>query len=79
MIIALSDNRQIEVKNINLVGGTVDYRRINDPVYSGDCMGYLKGLMETSTIEEVEAAIMLAIEVDCGLAEYPPNPEPKGE
>lgn len=37
MIFTLEDGREVEVKNINLVTGTVDYRRTNDGVYSGDC------------------------------------------
>jgi len=38
MIIELSNGIQVEIKLINLSGGSVDYRRINDPVYGGDCM-----------------------------------------
>jgi len=60
MIITLSDGRQVEIKTINLTGKSVDYRRINDPVYSGDCILYI----EINDLATAEAAIKAALEAE---------------
>ena len=59
MEIKLEDGTEIAIKNINIVGGTVDYRRVNDPVYSGDCVLYLA----VSDLATAEAEIKAALEV----------------
>jgi len=57
MIIELSNGIQCEIKLINLSGGSVDYRRINDPVYTGDCVLYLQVTSLASAEEEIKAAL----------------------
>jgi len=57
MIIELSNGIQVEIKLINLSGGSVDYRRINDPVYSGDCVLYLQVTDLVTAEEEIKAAL----------------------
>jgi len=57
MIIKLSNGIQVEIKLINLAGGSVDYRRINDPVYGGDCVLYIKISCLASAEEEIKAAL----------------------
>lgn len=60
MIIELADGRKVEIKNINISGGSVDYRRIDDLVYSGDCVLYLK----IEKLETAEAEIKAALEIE---------------
>jgi len=57
MIIELSNGIQCEIKLINFAGGSVDYRRINDPVYSGDCVLYLQVTDLATAKEEIKAAL----------------------
>jgi hypothetical protein len=57
MIITLNDGRQVEIKNINIAGGSVDYRRINDPIYSGDCVLYVSIADFSTAEEEIKAAL----------------------
>lgn len=57
MTITLSNGTEIEIKNINIAGGNVDYRRINDPVYSGDCVLYCTITDFASAEAEIEAAL----------------------
>ena len=57
MIIELSNGIQVEIKLINLAAGSVDYRRINDPVYSGDCVLYINILSLATAEEEIKAAL----------------------
>uniref|UniRef100_A0A6M3KZV5 Uncharacterized protein n=1 Tax=viral metagenome TaxID=1070528 RepID=A0A6M3KZV5_9ZZZZ len=57
MIIELSNGIQVEIKLINLAGGSVDYRRINDPVYTGDCVLYLQITDFAIAEEEIKAAL----------------------
>ena len=57
MIIILSNGIQCEIKLINLAGGSVDYRRINDPVYTGDCVLYLQVTDLVTAEEEIKAAL----------------------
>ncbi len=58
MIITLNNGKQIEIKAINLSGGFIDYRRLNDPVYSGDCILY----MQITDIENAKAEIKTVLE-----------------
>jgi len=58
MIITLDNGKQVEIKAINLSGGFIDYRRVNDPVYSGDCILY----MQITDIENAEAEIKTVLE-----------------
>ena len=60
MIIELSNGIQVEIKLINLARGSVDYRRINDPVYSGDCVLYL----QVTDLVTAEAKITTALEAE---------------
>ena len=60
MIITLLNGKEVEIKNINIAGGSVDYRRLNDPVYSGDCVLYLK----IEKLETAEADIKAALEIE---------------
>jgi len=57
MIITLNNGRQVEVKNINITSGQVDYRRIDDPVYGGDCVMYHPFTDEATVEAEVTAAL----------------------
>jgi len=57
MIIELSNGIQVEIKLINLAGGSVDYRRINDPVYTGDCVLYLQITDFATAEEKIKAAL----------------------
>jgi len=57
MIIELSNGIQCEIKLINLAGGSVDYSRINDPVYSGDCVLYIQITSLATAEEEIKAAL----------------------
>ena len=59
MIIELSNGIQVEIKLINLAGGSVDYRRINDPVYGGDCM--------TPVVLSEEALVLVKEEIKATL------------
>ena len=56
MIITLNNGRKIEVKNINLASGQVDYRRIDDPIYGGDCILYHPFKDDTNVQVEVVTA-----------------------
>ena len=60
MIITLNNGRKIEVKNINLASGQVDYRRIDDPIYGGDCVMYHSFADENTVDVEVTAALNLS-------------------
>jgi len=59
MIIELSNGIQCEIKLINLAHGSMDYRRINDPVYGGDCMTPVVLSEEALALakEEIKAAL----------------------
>jgi len=57
MKITLSNGIECEIKNINISGGSVDYCRVNDEVYSGDCVLYV-AITDFSTAEsEIKAAL----------------------
>lgn len=57
MFITLSNNQQIQIKNINLIANTVDYRRINDPIYSGDCLLYLAIIDFSTALNDIKLSI----------------------
>ena len=59
-IIELSNGIQVKVKLINLTGRSVDYRRINDPVYSGDCM--IPIILSEKALVLVKEEIKVALE-----------------
>lgn len=59
MQITLSNGLQIEVKNINLAQGTVDWRRLNGE-YNGDCMSAIA----ISSLAAAEAEITAALEAE---------------
>ena len=59
MNITLSNGTEIEIKNINIAGGNVDYRRVNDEVYGGDCVLYCAITDFASAESEITAALEL--------------------
>ena len=59
-IIELSNGIQVKVKLINLAGGFVDYCRINDPVYNGDCM--IPIILSEKALALVKEEIKVALE-----------------
>lgn len=61
MNITLSNGTEIEIKNINIAGGNVDYRRVNDEVYGGDCVLYYTITNFASAESEITAALELEL------------------
>jgi len=57
MIITLANGRKVEIKAIDLAHGRVDYRRIDDPVYGGDCVLYHPFTSEETVNAEITAAL----------------------
>lgn len=57
-MITLSNGIEVEIKDINLAGNYVDYRRVNDPVYTGDC----RLDIEIASLETAEDEIKVALE-----------------
>uniref|UniRef100_A0A6M3K2M6 Uncharacterized protein n=1 Tax=viral metagenome TaxID=1070528 RepID=A0A6M3K2M6_9ZZZZ len=60
MIITLNNGRQVEVKAIDLAHGRVDYRRIDDPVYGGDCVLYHQFSGVDTAESEIKATLDLS-------------------
>lgn len=61
MTITLSNGTTVEIKNINVAAGVVDYRRIDDPVYGGDCVLYCTITDFSSAEGEITAALELEV------------------
>ena len=59
MQITLSSGTVVEIKNINLASGSVDWRRVNGE-YTGDCMSYI----EIADLATAEAIIKAALEAE---------------